>query len=285
MTAWIVTISRDYPDHWDYAVEREFWDITNAKDIRAGDDVFFWQSGQSFVGWTRVTQDAVPIEETMPEAPWNDRPYKRRFSFELVSDDLRTDIRWGKMAAATGVRELPSNGQVSVPSGSEQFLRDLFNGSTLPPGGDGDGYPDTRKKVTALIHRRQGQPQFRQKLLVAYRNKCAITGSSVTEILEAAHIQPYRGEHSHQTNNGILMRSDLHTLFDLHLITLEFSTDSSQILVRVSEPMRGTEYDQYDSHALSLPSARQDWPAQANLKAHHDDCAWFSSATRGPQPE
>ncbi len=74
--------------------------------------------------------------------------------------------------------------------------------------------------MIAEIVRRQGQQAFRRKLLDRY-NFCAVTGESATPVLEAAHIEPYLGPKSNSISNGILLRSDLHTLFDLHLIGVD----------------------------------------------------------------
>ncbi|GAA3673719.1 hypothetical protein [Yimella lutea] len=85
-TAWIVAIDRENPEHWRIACENSFWDMTSRRDIRAGDVVYFWQSGESFVGSVRVLDD---LHETLPgtEMPWNIDDAKRsnyRFRFNFV---------------------------------------------------------------------------------------------------------------------------------------------------------------------------------------------------------
>lgn len=92
---------------------------------------------------------------------------------------------------------------------------DFFNTETLK---------DARERVLISIVRRQGQSQFRQQLLKAYKGKCAISGNDVEQALEAAHIIPYRGLETNTTSNGLLLRADLHTLFDLNLITIDPQT-------------------------------------------------------------
>ncbi|MBE2321408.1 HNH endonuclease, partial [Solirubrobacter sp. CPCC 204708] len=71
--------------------------------------------------------------------------------------------------------------------------------------------------LTAVAQRR-GQSTFRNQLLEAYDLRCAITGSNAVAVLEAAHICPYRGDHTNRVDNGLLLRADIHTLFDLGLI-------------------------------------------------------------------
>jgi putative restriction endonuclease len=48
-----------------------------------------------------------------------------------------------------------------------------------------------------------------------------VTGCTVLAVLEAAHIKPYRGERDNHSENGLLLRSDIHTLFDLDLLGIE----------------------------------------------------------------
>ncbi|MBA3315820.1 MAG: HNH endonuclease [Planctomycetota bacterium] len=87
--------------------------------------------------------------------------------------------------------------------------------------GDEDFRPDGtdhRERVTKQIHERRGQRSFRQKLRKKYDDRCMVTGCRIPSILEAAHIQPYRGEKDNHPQNGVLLRADIHTLFDLDLL-------------------------------------------------------------------
>lgn len=73
------------------------------------------------------------------------------------------------------------------------------------------------------ISARRGQQDFRKRLLAAYRGRCCISGCAVTELLEAAHIRPHASEPCYATRNGLLLRADLHTLFDLGLLSIDSS--------------------------------------------------------------
>lgn len=79
---------------------------------------------------------------------------------------------------------------------------------------------DARKKTFAAIVMRQGQPAFRKMLLEAYERQCALTDCPVEEILEAAHICRYLGAQTNVVQNGLLLRADLHTLYDRALIAI-----------------------------------------------------------------
>jgi hypothetical protein len=77
---------------------------------------------------------------------------------------------------------------------------------------------DTREKINRSIAARRGQRAFRRNLLRRYGPSCMITGCQLLEIVEAAHIWPYRGDEDNHPENGLLLRADLHTLFDLDLL-------------------------------------------------------------------
>ncbi len=79
---------------------------------------------------------------------------------------------------------------------------------------------DARTKIARQITAKRGQKSFRDKLLKAYEYKCAVTGCDVVATLEACHIMPYNGDHTNHIQNGILLRSDIHVLFDLGLLTI-----------------------------------------------------------------
>lgn len=83
------------------------------------------------------------------------------------------------------------------------------------------GHEDERAIILRQIRERRGQQRFRDTLLARYGSICMVTGSILTDILEAAHINPYRGTNDHHAANGLLLRSDIHTLFDLNLLGIE----------------------------------------------------------------
>jgi len=68
----------------------------------------------------------------------------------------------------------------------------------------------------------------------AYERRCAITGERTLPVLEAAHIKPYSSGGPHEPENGLLLRSDLHTLFDQGYVTV----DAHQLKVVVSSRIR-----------------------------------------------
>lgn len=123
---------------------------------------------------------------------------------------------------------------------------------------------DERRLVSAEQVRREQQGQFRLLLLDAYQGACAITGTDVSQVLQAAHINPYRGKRSQMVSNGILLRADLHLLYDAHLISI----DPSSLTVRLSERLKETYYCTYNMKSLRIPDDPLLTPDKRLLSLH-----------------
>jgi putative restriction endonuclease len=83
---------------------------------------------------------------------------------------------------------------------------------------------DTRTAVLRQIRARQGRAEFRDGLITRYGRRCMVTGCSLMDIVEAAHISPYRGIVDNHPENGLLLRADIHTLFDRNLLGIHPET-------------------------------------------------------------
>src|ERR1700719_292565 len=71
-----------------------------------------------------------------------------------------------------------------------------------------------------LIHPRLGQGAFRVSVTDVYQHRCAVTGEKTLPILDAAHIRPFGQGGEHDITNGLLLRTDIHKLFDLGYVTV-----------------------------------------------------------------
>jgi putative restriction endonuclease len=114
------------------------------------------------------------------------------------------------------------------------------------------------------VARRSGQPEFRKKLLKAYGRRCAITGTRAEFVLEAAHIISYKGDATDHLQNGLLLRSDIHTLFDLGLIAI----DSAKMGVLVSPTLKKSLYGVFANRRLRLPEKKEHRPCVEALDIH-----------------
>jgi len=122
-----------------------------------------------------------------------------------------------------------------------------------------------------MIFPRLGQGAFRVIITDAYERQCAFTSSHVLHVLEAAHIRPYAQGGAHQPENGILLRQDIHTLFDKGYITV---TPAYRIEVsrRIREEFdNGNEYYGLNGRAIHLPAPQQVRPSQELLTWHNDN--------------
>lgn len=128
---------------------------------------------------------------------------------------------------------------------------------------DVDNIEDARKKALKMIAVRRGQKTFRDKLLKAYEFKCAVSGCSIIEVLEAAHILPYRGDHTNHVTNGILLRADIHTLFDLGLIKV----NPNNYTIAIDPVLENSIYKEFKGRKLSLPSSASFHPNKVCLNS------------------
>jgi putative restriction endonuclease len=123
-----------------------------------------------------------------------------------------------------------------------------------------------------LTRARLGQGAFRVLVTDAYGRRCAVTGEKTLPVLEAAHIRPYAEEGPHLVSNGLLLRSDLHTLFDRGYITV-----TSDYRVAVSPRIReefsnGREYYKHHGDRLCVtPQSPSELPSPAFLRWHNDN--------------
>lgn len=73
----------------------------------------------------------------------------------------------------------------------------------------------------ALVRVRVGQREFRMAQLERYKNRCAFTGPQPTHVLDAAHLYRYSELAEHHKDGGLLLRKDLHRLFDLGQLAVD----------------------------------------------------------------
>jgi putative restriction endonuclease len=129
---------------------------------------------------------------------------------------------------------------------------------------DATSVVDAREKVLAQIVRRRGQREFRERLLVAYDRRCAITNCDVADALEACHIVPYQGPATNDISNGLLLRADIHTLFDLGLIGVE----PEQMTVVLSSRLGDSAYSLMGNVVLRIPRDDSMRPSREALRRH-----------------
>lgn len=106
---------------------------------------------------------------------------------------------------------------------------------------------DQRKAVIRQIKQRRGQKAFRDSL-ITLAAQCAVSNCAIVDILEAAHITAYKNDTHNHVSNGLLLRCDIHTLYDLDL----FAIDPDSLLIYFAPQILDKEYTRYHGKKLHV---------------------------------
>ncbi|HMS77175.1 HNH endonuclease [Gordonia sp. (in: high G+C Gram-positive bacteria)] len=151
----------------------------------------------------------------------------------------------------------------------EALLRyELLAGSEYSKAG---ALSETTHGSPTLTVPRIGQQAFKAVIAETYNHRCAITGDKVRPVLEAAHILPVAAGGIHRIDNGLLLRSDVHTLFDRGYLGVDL-----RHRLRVSPALReqfgnGDWFYQREGTTIDVPAKRADRPAKEFLEWHNDE--------------
>jgi putative restriction endonuclease len=131
--------------------------------------------------------------------------------------------------------------------------------------------PGPRYGEPHLIRPRLGQGAFRLAVTEAYNRECAITGGRVLPALDAAHIQAFGSGGEHEVSNGLLLRRDIHSVFDAGYLTFD-----EELRVVVSDRVRtefnnGNEYRRLQGERLRVPPNPMFQPDPARLEWHREN--------------
>jgi putative restriction endonuclease len=116
---------------------------------------------------------------------------------------------------------------------------------------------------------RLGQGLFRILVTDVYDKRCAVTGERTLPVLDAAHIKPYEIVQKHEVWNGLLMRSDLHRLFDRGYVSVDPSTRRLVVSKRIKDEFEnGKDYYKLEGMPVREPNASWAQPNSENLEFH-----------------
>ena len=122
-----------------------------------------------------------------------------------------------------------------------------------------------------LIKPRLGQGGFKVLVTDAYNRSCAITNERALPVLEAAHIKPFSAHGPHEVNNGILLRSDMHKLFDKGYMTVTPKLNI-EISRRIKEEFdNGEYYFKFHGQFVHPPVHLIDRPSDKFLTWHNEN--------------
>jgi putative restriction endonuclease len=159
-------------------------------------------------------------------------------------------------------------GQALYKQVQEKLTSSMFNHSQLVK----EESEATRYGSEQIIYPRIGQGAFKVIVTEAYHRRCAITGEKTLPVLEAAHIKPYSQNGPHLTSNGLLLRKDMHTLFDRGYITI-----NEELHIEVSNRIKedygnGKEYYAFHGKRLvEVPERNQEQPSSQFLRWHNEN--------------
>ncbi len=130
------------------------------------------------------------------------------------------------------------------------------------------GESEPRYGSAILVRPRLGQGIFRIAVTDAYSRACALTEEHSLPVLEAAHIRPYAQGGGHDVSNGLLLRSDLHRLFDRGYVTV-----TPDLRFEVSRRLKddfenGKTYYPLHGARIRVPKSPQEQPAETQLEWH-----------------
>ena len=171
----------------------------------------FWKN----YGW--ITYNVhVQIERINDETTDIHIEYRRNdnqhlFDEHNISED---DIIWGTHTLTVNVGESSGHSVWNDDEGPGWRKEEIIG--------------DRRRITTTKLQR--DQARFREMLLGS-DSRCAVTRELCPVVLEAAHIVPVKNGGQEVLSNGILLRADLHRLFDADPPRFEICSETGTILV------------------------------------------------------
>jgi hypothetical protein len=290
------------PKHWDWkTLQRdalstragrlvsEQWSCGNTRKITSGDRLFLLKQGgdlpkgimASGYATSGVYEDKhfdpVLAEQgetkLFVDANWDailDFMTEPLLQTSDVDGDGPPQVNWKTMSsgitvsapAAQHIERLWSS-HVAAVRGNNTIHKLAAIEADLVDGGYFDAsHADERCRQLQEVVQRRGQPEFRTKLITAYQSRCAITGCDAVDALEAAHIMPYIGDKSNSTANGLLLRADIHSLFDLELLAIDPASNK----VVLSNQLRRTTYAELEGRLLRIPDEQCNLPSPEALQ-------------------
>ena len=131
--------------------------------------------------------------------------------------------------------------------------------------------PAVRFGKPQLIHPRLGQGTFRFRVIDAYERRCAVTQERTLPALDAAHIRPYSEGGEHKVSNGLLLRRDIHSLFDSGYVTVTPDL-KFEVSKRIREKFKnGRDYYSLHGNEVHVPEKSLFIPEQLALEWHNEN--------------
>jgi hypothetical protein len=231
------------PQHWDYEELRKLveifrsrgaaeepWTCSATRKIKPGDRAYLLKQGKPIGLFGRGT---------VIRKPGGASPRHALLRFDVTNGGVLWDPTEEFLVDESTLLALPvpkkqwqnQSAGITLNNNAARAIDRLILDAVLIGRSQAVPIDDTAQEVAARLKRllamRPHQRLFSEGVREKYRNKCAVTGCLTPAALEAAHINTHKGEDDNSLANGILLRSDIHGLFDRFLITL--SEDGTKI--------------------------------------------------------
>ena len=255
------------------------WRIASHQSARVGDRVYLFKQGSNPRGVFGAGEIIEAPRLQMDPADIDDEPrYRAKIRFDMLVDPSREflvefeiinrivpetliDAQASGNAVPSDVAEKLETYLAPFLSAQEPINSEQADDLQFDP----DSIDDQRGRSIRAIRVRRGQADFRAALLEAYGRRCAITSCAVEDVLEAAHITPYLGPLTNHVSNGLLLRTDLHTLFDCGLLAIKPETRT----VVVADTLKASSYAKLDGKLLRPPKEEAKSPSKRNLEKRY----------------
>jgi putative restriction endonuclease len=275
---WPIENIRDLVERFeaDPATATEWWRIAAHQSANVGDRVYLFKQGDDPRGIFGVgTIIDGPEHRGSPSDQEGVRP-RALIRFEKLVDPTEGFLlRLDEIDDIVPLSNIVANAsgisvREEVVSELEKRLAPWLTKATQPIDSDQAddaafdpaSVADERQRALRAIRIRRGQPAFRAALLEAYGKRCAITGCAIEDVLEAAHITPHWGPLTNHVSNGLLLRTDIHTLFDCGLLAIQ--PDTRRVVI--AEALKSSVYAKIADRPVRPPRNRADGPSAKNLQ-------------------
>lgn len=254
----------------------EWWRISSHRSAKPGDRVFVFKQGQGPRGIFASGAIVGGPEERDSINDNDGRAWRALIMFDQLVDpteDFLVSYEDLKAVVPKELIEAQASGNSVPPQVAEELERMLagpnhgFVQIDETQADDGSFDPASAGKperATRAITVRRGQAIFRNTLLDAYAHRCAVTSCSVVDVLEAAHISPYMGTVTNHVTNGLLLRADIHTLFDCGLLSVDPATRT----IVIADSLVGSTYESLGGRKLRVPKNPAYTPSRKALTRH-----------------
>ena len=189
----------------------------------------------------------------------------------VVQPVFLSPAKWIPQPASWG-RSIVVGKTYSTDEQDGRALWDAVTGIEATAVGPTPGFTEEQRRYgqPTLVAPRLGQGAFRIAVTDAYNRACAVSGGKVLPALDAAHIRPYAVGGSHEVSNGLLLRRDIHSVFDAGYVTVD-----ERLKFVVSNRVKtdfdnGNEYRRLHGAVVSVPKSPKYQPDQMALRWHNE---------------